>query len=220
MKIISPEIGKVTRLYVADEIKPIGGIYLPDLLRLIGERYSFATIPTVQETQQRGGHFGQGRLITNDGEIVIGTLGTYNDGAMVTCQDTDLAEIVLEDFIQWARATFGLREPITKAATYFESNLVVEFSSPAARAMRGFERMKKLYEEALRSTYEQDIPVHFSTVGIGADPLGRSPLFKPDFGMARRVNRPYSEDRYFAIAPLRTAAHIELLEAFEREILT
>lgn len=215
MKVISYEMGKITRTYVPDEIRPTVGIYLPDLINRVAERYAFAIVPMVADAQKSGAQFQQGRLIAGDKQINVPNLHVYNDGVLVSCFHTEMAEIVLEDITRWLMETFALRAPRTPPKSFFESNLVIEFDAPIERVMKGFQRVKKAYESALLQAYGHDIPVQFSQIGMGPDPLGGSPLFKPDFGIARRANRPYSENRYFSLAPLPTNSHVKLLEAFE-----
>lgn len=216
MKIITIESGRVARLFSADEIRPQGGINVADFIRQTKERYAFSISPSEQAAKEQGAFFQSGRLIASNQKYNIGELKIYNDGVAVTAMDTDAAEYILNDVITWGKDTFGIREPITKPRTLYESNLVVEFDPTIERALRAFEQFRPLLENHLRQTYEQELPVHLSRIGLGFDPLGQPFIMRNEFGLERRINRPYSENRFFSIAPLKTRNHIELLETFER----
>src|SRR5579863_4929448 len=148
MKIISHELGKVSRAYVPDEIRPTTGIYLPELIRLTGERYAFSVLPSVPDVQKGGATFQQGLLITGGKKIPIPSISIYSDAVSANAFDTDTAEFILEDVITWAWTTFNLREPITKPTAIFESQVVVEFPATISRVVRFFEGLKQLTENA------------------------------------------------------------------------
>jgi len=218
MKIISNETGKISQVFVADEIKPIAGTYPPELIRLISERYGFSSSPSVAELAAGKVPFKHGRLIAGNRKINVQSLSLHNDGLVIAASNTDDAEFVLQDALAWGAEKFGFREPQTPPQTFIENHAVVEFSGSPKSAINTFEKIRVLYEKLLEATYNRKIKAHFSRLGIGADQTEISPLMRPDFGIERRIGMPYSADRYFSVAPLRTDAHWDLLQAFDELI--
>ena len=219
MRFVAPGIGRVGRGFVTDEIVPQTGIHMPDLIRLVAERYSFGIRAELADIAKAGATFEQGRLISGNKKLNIQNLAIHSDGIWVTAADTQSAEFILDDVITWAWEAFGFREPITPPVPVFESHVIVEFERSIESALKIFDDLKEAFEAALRNTYERDIPVHLSRIGVGGDPLSVSYPLKSEFVIERRIGRPFSENRYFSLAPLPTPAHIALLERLEQSAL-
>ncbi len=222
MELIATELGRVTRYFVGEEVRPSAGLYVPDLIRLVNERYGFVTSPTT-DSITNGAVFQNGRLISGNKKINIPTLGIYNDGISVSAFDTDIAEFIVEDVVTWAIDTLGIRQPVTKPITLIESHVIVRFYHSIDRVVKIIQKMKPLLETAYSQTYERDFQIGLSNIGMSADPSTVPPQLAPpgapyraDFSIGRRLGRPWSENRYFCMAPLRTKKHIEILEVFEK----
>jgi hypothetical protein len=217
MKIISNELGKLTRIYVPDEVRPSGGLNSFELIKLVVDRYKFSVKPDAADAQAKGAIFQSGSIDIGKRRVNIKTLGIYNDGISINTSDTESAEFALNNLEEWLQATFHFRDPITKPINKYENQIVVDFEKPPEKALKIFMEFKKLLERTLNSTYDRKIPMHFLRFGIGVDPSEQTMLaFKGcDFGIERRLGRPYGENRFFSIAPLRTKEHVTLLKAFE-----
>ncbi len=213
MNLISKDVGRATQLFVSDEIQPTKGMYLPELIRMVTERYGFAESPSVETTMKQGAIFKQGRFIVGGKKFNIPDMGVFNDGVIVSTFDTKDSEYILDDALMWLKETFGIRDPQTIIPRTFFSQFVVELESSVEDALRIFDKVRKLFHQSMQDTYKGiEIPaVGLSSIGFGIDSKNIPGIREPIFSLERRVGRPYTENRYFCSAPLKTEDHLELL---------
>jgi hypothetical protein len=216
MNVISKDVGRTTQLFVPDEIQPTKGMYLPEMIRMVAERYGFAESPSVEATMKQGAIFKQGRFIIGGNKFNISDMGVFNDGVIVSASDTKDSEYILDDVLMWLKDTFGIREPKTIIPKTFFSQVVVELESSVEDALRILDKVRKLFHQSMQATYKGiEIPVAgLSSIGIGIDSKNIPGIQEPIFSLQRRVGRPYAENRYFCSAPLKTEDHLELLAVF------
>ncbi len=206
-------------MLVADEVQPIGGFSLTELIRLISERYGFTKIPSINDAQTTGAVFGDGRLISGTRKINIQEMGILNNGIYATAQDTTTtADFILDDLLTWAEQAIGFRPPITKIPRKYDNGAVVEFETDIEERLNIFNELISSYNEMLASLYNEAVSVSFYKIGFAADPLEVKPSVNTNFTIERRIGMPFYSNRYFCLAPLKTEMHIELLEKFERAL--
>lgn len=222
MKILSTEMGRVIQFFFPEEIRPTKGIYVPELVRLVGERYGFAVLPIVAEMIKPGAtaNFRQGRLVSADRTINILELGIHNDAIAVTTDlNTNDADFVLQDVWAWAKHALGLREPTTQRLKLYESHFVVEFGSSIDDALTIFENVRAELHGALRNVYNQELPVNFNRITFSVDPIiqveAQLQLVRTELWIERKTGTPYTQNRYFSACGLPTNIHAQLLERFE-----
>lgn len=220
MNLISTEHGQSLQLFVAEEVRPPSGLYLPDLIRMISERYAFAVFPTNYETiMKEGAKYKEGRFVTEGRTIAIKELGFFVDGVLAVTWNTDDAEIVLNDLTVCAAQNFGFREPRTNLPRKFVSSVVVEFDVELGKALTAFDELQESFASAIRQRYGMEPEISASRIALSADPTKLPPQTPFEFTIERRAGRPFSENRYFSSATLPTASHLDLLGAFERRLL-
>ncbi len=220
MNLISTEHGQSLQLFVAEEVRPPSGLYLPDLIRKISERYAFAILPANYETVfKEGAKYKEGRFVTEGRTISVKELGFFADGVLAVTWNTDDAEIVLNDLIVWAGQNFGFREARTKLPRRFVSSVVVEFDVELSRALTAFDELQEGFASAIKEKYDMYPEINASRIALSADPTKLRPETTFEFAIERRAGRPFSENRYFSSATLPTASHLDLLGAFERRLL-
>jgi len=215
MKLIDVQLGRVTQLHLADEVRPLKLPYYPDALRLVVERYGFVTHSLNEEAITKGAKFQHGRLAGERDTIPIVELAFFNDGIVVTARDTTAAEQILDDVIAWSTDTFGRRPPLTKRPKIFWSNVIVEFDHSVDAGLSILDRANALFRTALHETYGITYDTALTRLAFGNDPGKPVPEIKPDFILERRADFPVSSNRYFCAAPLKTEALLELLQVFD-----
>ena len=219
MDVISAEHGQSLQLFLAEEVRPRSGLYLPDVIRRISERYAFAIGPTNYEIiVKEGARYKDGRLVTEGRTIAIKDLGFFVDGVLAVAFNTDDSDLVLNDLILWATESFGLREPRTKLPRKYVSSVVVEFDAELGRALLAFDELQERFASAVKNKYGIDPEINASRITLAADPTKLPAGTTFEFIIERRVGRPFSENRYFSSASLPTTSHLDLLAAFERRL--
>jgi hypothetical protein len=220
LKLIATDTGRILQLIVMEEIRPSSGLYLPYLFDKLVERYAFVARPlNIPDAVANGAKFNHGRLQTHNRTVIVSEIGVYHDGIIVDSLNTDDAEFIMQDLLEWARTTFAFRPILTVIPRRFTSSVTVQFDEPIEPKLRGLSAITKYMAAAFKESYGDDIDVSLLRIALNADPLTVPPLRNTQFLIERRIQRPYSENRYHCIAPLRTEDHIALLENIERALL-
>lgn len=213
MKLIAKDAAIAAITVVSDEFKPQGGYYLPELLRSIAERYELAKVPSVEDAKNVGAVFQNGHLTHSPKPINIVEFGLFNDAIRVTATDTVDCEVVLDDLLNFLKQSFGFRDQITEHTRVFQSDLIVEFDNDPDKAFRFLGPLIEFLQMESKSFKGFAKALQFNRLGFGADPS--MPGFSPEFGFERRIGVPWSANRYFCKAHLRTGTHIRALEMFD-----
>ena len=219
MRIINVDTARVIQLFSKDEINPKNGAYRPDVINAIAERYRFVQTPPViiaQAPNSTNTKFSEGQFIEKKKKINIANLTIYVDGIAVETTDTDSADIVMDDFIAWAKKEFGINEPTTKIARSYISGIVVDFDASIDSVFSIISEMGKIVSDQYKKTYGESVNLGLSRIGLGSDEQPPPGMLNSDFLIERRIGNKFSINRYFAGAPLPTDVHINLLEQFER----
>jgi len=216
MKLLNLESGQSAQLFAADEVYPREGIYFPNLVQELKERYGFVVAPDIGDAigTGHGLKFLHGRLIRSD-TINILSLQLFNDGVIVTCLDTEAADVVLDDVILLAKSSFKFREPQTIQPRRYVSTVVVSFEKDIDSLVRGFESVSENFARALAKCSNIKANIHVGRIAFRADPLLHLPHTNTDLLIERRVGRPFADNVYYSGAPLTSKAHLELLERIE-----
>ncbi len=218
MKIISIELGRVTQNYVAEEVRPLSGINLPEFSRLVQERYGFAKAPTPAEMVQAGARFQTGRLQSGTKTINIAELAIFSDGVSASSYHTDDAEFLLEDAINWSRRTFGVREPTTKKSRVYESHVIIEFEKSIDSALSRFDQFRTQMAEAIEDTYGVKVPILNQRLDFSGPTNPLPDIGRPFLVIERRVGYAAETNRFFSSATVRTDTHLELLAQLEKSL--
>lgn len=222
MRIVNTETGRVVRLLPLEEIRPLGGIHPPTVLRMVSERYDFSSPPQLQrpweEAQKDGLKFQLGKLAYGNRTIYIGDFTLYNDGLVATSTSTDDAGIFLDDLFKWSKEVLGFRDiDPGMVRNLYVSNIIVELKSSPDLLLKNFTSLSESLAKLLSATYELDIPVQVSGLEMNFDRTATIPAWQTlsPFTLDRRINQPYSKNIFFSGAPLRTKDHLAFLELME-----
>jgi len=215
MKTIAIEQARVLNLIPIEEIRPLSGLYLPDFIRATAERYGFASIPKdVATALSDGMKFEHGRIGLIGDFVVVKQLAIYNDGIIVDTHNTELSDAVLDDFFKWAIGAFNVREPRSSAARTYASVIIYETEA----TFDIVPRIANLISRYLRSAYNWDYKCDLHRIDFQVDPTTIPHLRNTQFFIERRALTPFSKNRYYSGAPLKTKEHVSLLEAIESEL--
>lgn len=210
MKFISSESGQSLQLVVMDEIRPLrGGVFLPDLITAIVQRYRFVSFSTQADPAQpikfQTGVFQSGEIT-----MPIISLEIYTDGVIMNSRTTDDADAIVNDFSRWLIDTFKLREPTTIIPRTYQSKIIVSLDGPLDRFVAQFQPINAILSKAF-NTHDE---LHVTRLFFGPHPPGPLP-YQTTWSIEPRIGQPFVYNRYFSSAPLTTKAHIELLAEIE-----
>jgi hypothetical protein len=210
----------------ADDVVPERGLLQRDLVQFIGNMYNFAVIPNIPPNISPQAFpilgFQQGRFVNEDGVFPIQQLVIFQNGDAVTAANTDIAEIILNDYINRLDEEFGYRYRDKYQKRYYVSNIIVELEHGIGEQIPVLCRIGELLTKEIP---RENMP--FDTKGlvfgygdpIAAANLSSMELFeKADFTIERRAGEPYERNRYFSSAPVRTSDHVRILELIEEVI--
>lgn len=222
MRIINYEMGRVIRIIPMEEIRPSGGIHPPTILRRIAERYAFANTPELkrswEDSQQDGLVFQLGKMNDDIRTINIVEFKLYNDGLVATTTTTEDSDIFLNDLLRWVCVEFGYKERGQLGIrTLYLSSMIVEFESSPDEFLKRFAEISAVCGESIRSTYGIEIPVQMSKLMLTYDRTLATPAWQTlaHFNIERRIHYPYTENRFYCEAPLKSTDHIHLLQSLE-----
>lgn len=204
-----------TIVYVSgEELNPYGKAVYPKLTEAVVAKYAFMAYPKELSDydEDKGVTFGAGRW----GDIAIDRLTLFNNGLVVdTRSSTADSEAIIKEGLQWMAETFGLafRPDMIERKQYL-SELVVRCVKPLDALNPKLKPLAAKISKAVSKIANQTLPFETSNFTIGFDTLLTKLTFSP-FRIERLIDVPYSENKYYAGAPLPTDLHLELLTEFE-----
>lgn len=219
MRIISYNNARVTWLFPLEEIGPLDGMNGSNLISEISRRYEFKNIPSVaapEEMQKNGVKFGLGKFKVSDRIQVVTELSVYSDGIVAISEQTETGHLFLIDLLGWLRRDFGFREFSSEVKELFLSELTVEFDQALSRLLPSFELITNAVSKFTAPMFQTKDTMGFARIDLEFDRT--SPTIKqgaPRFVIERRTNVPFSQERYFCSAPMRTTEHVKSLTEIE-----
>jgi hypothetical protein len=221
MKLITIEGGRVLDLVPTEEFRSRRGVYLPEFVQAIVSRYGFIAGPNnLADAIKNGAKFETGKFIVDGETVAIKELAIYNDGLIADAYDSRFADMLLDDFSQWATDTFGLQQRSSPFRRTYTSALVCIFDKAVESGLGKLAGLTKLFSQSLREAYGWDYKYDLFRLGFNVDPKTIPHLRSTNFLFERRGQANYAENRYYCVAPLRTDDHIQLLEKIETEFLS
>jgi len=217
MKVLQHLGARATWLFDTADLNPKGKSLFPDLLDWLKETYRFEQAPKSlpPEGENKGLEFKKGEFQTEEEMFVNVDLTVWNDGLVAnsskTTEDTDK---FLGDVLRNATTEFSLTfDPNMVRRKLYISELNVKIDEPFAKLNH---RLAD-FAEKLSALLPDARPFSAGGISFWTDTTFNVTKLPP-FGIERRVNAPFSENRFYTKAPLQTHQHIELLTEFE-EIL-
>jgi len=216
MKLIATELGQALQLFAADELRPSKGLYVPDVVRAISERYRFIKVPVEFPAEIQNLKFETGVITIRGETIPILNLDIYGDGIIVNVRHTTDADKVLDDFLGWATRTLEFRNIQTQFPRQYFSSIVVDFDLSISRLIKKFDHICDVLSAAFeRENQEAHYKPYLSHLSFSPDPAEASPFARAAFTIEPRAGIPFSNNRYFSTAPLITESHLESLQEIE-----
>lgn len=211
MEVLAVRQARLIVYFPTEELNPRGRALIPEVPAGLVERYGFNSYPTKYEDfdWQKGIVFETGRW--ND--ISINRFALYTNGILVdTASSTDDSEAILINALTWASESFGLTyKPDMLNRKVYVNELIVRCETSLNPAL---ESLNKKLSESVSRMVGQSVSYETAAIALNFDVLLSKPPLAP-FRIEKLADASYSENKYYAIAPLPTSEHIKLLEEFE-----
>ena len=199
-------------LFDPNDLNPRGKNFLPELIDWLRAKYNFQQVPTgpsdLDET--KGLAFKLGEFQLGSERLAI-ELKIYTDGVIAnTYSSTQATDKFLDGVLTSIAQEFGLKyEPsIIRSKTYL-SELTVRLHGSFSNLANKLTPFSTRLTSTLNSKFEVG--------GISFWTDSFTSAIKPSaFSVERKVNAPFSENRYYARASAQTDTHLELLKDFEQ----
>lgn len=205
MKIITTEGGRILDLVPTEEFRPQQGLYLPDFIHAIAARYSFVLAPTdLVEAAKSGAKFKSGKFNLGGKSVSVKELALYNDGVICEATNTHTADLILDDFITWSTEAFKLQERKSPVRRTYTSALVCSFEKTVKSGLGKLSQVCDLLSKSLKNAYGWEYHYNLNRLAFNVDPGSIPHLRGTNFVIERRVQVPYSDNRYYSVAPLTT----------------
>jgi hypothetical protein len=131
MKVVLSALGTVAIRVSGDDVVPERGLLQRDLVQYIGGLYDFAIRPIIPPNAPPQTFpilaFQQGRFVNQDGMFPIQSLIIFENGDAVSAANTDIAEMIIDDYIEKLETHLGYRYKGKPQNRYFSSSIVVDF---------------------------------------------------------------------------------------------
>jgi hypothetical protein len=211
-------LARVIAYVDAPDLLP-GAVYAPDLANEVASRYGFQKFPQKVEDYElkKGVEFIGGKLES----LFIQKFAIWENIVTVeTRTSTDDCKGFLEDVLRWAVTKFGATYTLDKIQRFaYISDVSFYSDAPLLSLNNALTNLQTRTSRALSEIWQESVEYLPTSVKIGHDPVARHLPIAP-FSIERKGTSRFSENKYFSEAPLPTKLHLEMLEAFEAEILT
>lgn len=216
MKILAIRSAKTIWLIPTYFLNP-NGMYLLPAIDDLKNRYQFQRSPLdgkFPPPQNEGYRFEHGAFNGKNGVVQIVHLTAHSDGLVVeTRSTTDDGDDFLKEVLAFLGKEFGMPAldelPINKI---YANELNVLFEKPPALLNPKYAPF--FAAVASEIGHEENGGAPLLSLDLGTDQTkSKSPR---TFTIAREVNTPIEENRFFSFAPVKTSVHIALLEKLEK----
>lgn len=194
-------------LFDVNDLNPKGRYVYDELFPWLVKRYRFAKAPThSRDMVDNAWEFVDGMFSNSVNVPITVTLRVYGDGLVSeTRSSTDDSEAFLADALAAAIEQLGLTftESMVHRKMYAsELNLACDKPLDAINPRMG--EFLKTLSGTLGTKCET------TSLGFGGEPAGQA-----IFRFERKANVPFSQNRYWSLAPVPTSVHLALLEQLE-----
>lgn len=146
----------------------------------------------------------------------IDDLSIYSDGVIAAAPaGTDITSGIVDDLFRFVEQEYDFEMTSPQELRHYESALVVELPENIASRFTALYSLSQDLSEFQRSYGLGDHNFEFARIGSFVDPTRRTGRVPLGFNLERREGEPYSDNRWYCSAPLKTEDHLTALANFE-----
>jgi hypothetical protein len=221
MKLASVVLARFIATISLEEMNPLGRIFYPDLAKGLVDQFRFQKFPKesweLAFAGTSGVEFEHGKI----GDIVIQKLSIFRNGlALDTASSTSDSKSALRDILSWGVEKFAVNyKPEMVKKTSYYSQVVVHLDTSLDSLNSFLSILCKRVSELVSAQLGEPVPYETYGISLSFDPSSTK-LTPGGFSIEKRIETPFSENKYFSGAPLQTADHLKFLEEFESALKT
>ncbi len=200
-------------------LNPEGKVFFPNIVSGVVDRFSFQKYPTTPEQfdESKGIEFLDGQW----NGVNVSKLTIYNNGFLVDTQSsTDDSERILIESLEWATKEFGITfdQKMIYRKRYL-SDLVFSTDVPVLDGSEPINKLRQNLCDAMEEILDERLHYAGIRLDIDFERFQRQAPIAP-LTIQRRNDYAFSDNTYFSEAPLPTELHCDLLEQYEKDILS
>jgi hypothetical protein len=224
MKLVGTLQGVCIIKFSLEEVSPLSGVQIPKVQSLIQTTYKakpMAAItlkpPTAGEFQPV--NFGGGQFTDGDNSYAVPQIMIAANGLMVTAQNTEVSGKIMDHLAGLLDSDLDFRLKDADVKRFYVSALVVKFERNFEDYIAPLRAIREIVQSAMGRA--DGVAVKRLSLGPSGDAgpfVTIDSIEVSDFIIERRAGSPFSDNRYFTIAPVTTESHLEMLQRIEDAI--
>jgi hypothetical protein len=147
LKVVLETHGTVGVGVSCDDVVPRPGVMMRDLIEFVAATYQFLVKPTIPSGIAP--FMAPNYVVLGENKWPIVQLAIIPNGDIVTAEDTDAADKIMDDFMTRLDETFGYRFATAEKRRVYQSNLVVRFNPGLSEKIDSFKRDRSYFEKCL-----------------------------------------------------------------------
>jgi hypothetical protein len=216
MRVLNIVSADSTWLFDIADLNPKGKSVFPEIIDWLKDTYNFKEAPTTAADLDSGKGlvFKDGEFQAREEVFVDVELTIFNDGLVAkSSSSTEDTDKFLENVISSAVTEFSLSfDPSMIRRKIYLSQLNVRLDKPLGT----INPKLTAFAEKLSTMCTNVVPTNFEIGGLAFWTDNTFAITKTaPFLIERRMNAPFSENRFYTKAPLQTQQHIEMLAELE-----
>jgi hypothetical protein len=209
--------GEVWWLARPDDIRPVKGLSIHDVLKRLQETFNFASTPTALPERDQGFSFREGVFRRAGDSIVIKNMELYDDGVHLKVDSsTDDADVVFAE-LRSIMLSMGAK-PVDKPLLHYHvSTIICDLINDISDIIKEFVELQGNISSSLDFAAQVGLRgLHFQADPSTLPP--RAAKINPTmFRIEPRNDTPLAERRYFSIANMVTDRHFEILAMLDKK---
>jgi len=218
MKLSAVTLARVLAFVETFDLNPHGTVFYPDLVAKLVEKCRFQKYPqTIQDfDEQKGVEFLSGVW----DRVNVEKLTIYTNGILLdTRVSTAISEGVLAEALDWAKQ-FGIKYEagMIKRRGYL-SSFTFHSDVPLLGATQATSKLAQSVTQITQGRMNLNVMYEPSRLDFDFERTLTQQIPIAPLTIQRRATTPFSENKYFTEAPLRSEEHFQLIEQFERDVI-
>jgi hypothetical protein len=192
------------------------GLNLWPLYEWVAKKYQFASSPknVLDVSSDKALSFQAGSFVNSKGENILVTFAIYSNGLTVdVSSSTDDSDEFLQELTAAISKEFGFTVP-SNAGRAYVSQLDVEMQFSLEAVNPRLAKLANMLGSIVKPIDGKRREFDFGALNLWNEDMNvaTSPAY---FRFERKIGLPFSSNRYFSQAALKTDEHLQFLESFE-----